>query len=357
MASMKISKHKEWVVIAACFMLTLSTGPLFFTLTTFFTSFEKDFGWSRALIGSVASSALIGGALANVGIGWLTDRYGPRFPLIASSIIMGGGLALCSLVTNFQELIFFYVIGALGTGANYVVPLATVQRYVTGKRAGLALGLVAAGIPLSKVVFIPLSGLLITNIGWQNAYVVLGICSFLLVMTAAMLIPARRHEEPATQTAPARHPDAKEAGTKAAPAPRGFLKDLLRTKSFYLAVAMFILPVFSNNMIAVHIVPFAEGMGDVGDELGGHLRHRQDIIHQARGDGALRHAVVLRGFGVLHHDHAPLALDRPDALRAVAAGAGEHNADGPLVLVLGQGAEEKVNGQPLAARRTRFQQL
>ena len=96
---------------------------------------------------------------------------------------------------------------------------------------------------------------------------------------------------------------------------------------------------------------------DVGDELGRHLGRRQHVVHQAGGDGAARHAVVLGGFGVLRHDHAALALDRPHAQGAVAAGAGEHDADGPLVLVLGQGAEEEVDRQALAARRGRFQQL
>ncbi len=97
---------------------------------------------------------------------------------------------------------------------------------------------------------------------------------------------------------------------------------------------------------------FAERLGHEGNELGGHLGRRQHEVHQTGGYGAARHAVVLGGFGVLSHDHAALALDRPHAQRAVAAGAGEHDADGPLVLVLGQGAEEKVDGQSQAPGRS-----
>ena len=70
-----------------------------------------------------------------------------------------------------------------------------------------------------------------------------------------------------------------------------------------------------------------------------------------------RHAVVFGGFGVLRHCHAAFALDRPNPLGAVTAGPREHDADGPLSLVLGQGAEEKVNRQTMAARRGGFQQL
>ena len=98
-------------------------------------------------------------------------------------------------------------------------------------------------------------------------------------------------------------------------------------------------------------------VGDVGEEFGGHLVGRQHKIHHAGGDGAAGHAVVLGGFGCLRHHHAALALHRPDAQGAVAARAGEHNADGALVLVLGQGAEEKIDGQPDAAGQGGFQQL
>ncbi len=64
-----------------------------------------------------------------------------------------------------------------------------------------------------------------------------------------------------------------------------------------------------------------------------------------------------RDFGFLGHDHAALALDRPHAQGAVAAGAGEHDADRPLALVLRQRAEEEVDRQALAARRRGLEQV
>ena len=84
-------------------------------------------------------------------------------------------------------------------------------------------------------------------------------------------------------------------------------------------------------------------VGDIGEKFGGHLVRRQHKIHHACGDGAAGHAVVLGGFGCLRHHHAALALHRPDAKGAVATRAGEHDADGAVMLVLGQGAEEKID--------------
>ena len=72
------------------------------------------------------------------------------------------------------------------------------------------------------------------------------------------------------------------------------------------------------------------------DELGGHFRRGQFEIHQFGGDGVARHAVIFGGCGGLDHDHAALALDCPHPKGAVAAGAGKHDADRPLVLVMRQ---------------------
>ncbi|EXI73467.1 MAG: hypothetical protein AW07_02679 [Candidatus Accumulibacter sp. SK-11] len=87
----------------------------------------------------------------------------------------------------------------------------------------------------------------------------------------------------------------------------------------------------------------------------GHVRRGQLVVHHAGGDGAPRHAVVLSRIGTLGDDQSALVLDRADALRAVAAGAGEYDADGPFMLVLGERAKEEVDGQAVATRFGRFQ--
>ena len=107
---------------------------------------------------------------------------------------------------------------------------------------------------------------------------------------------------------------------------------------------------------AVLRVP-AKGVRGVADELRGHLGRQQFVVHQAGADGAARHAVELGRGRVLRHDHAALTLDRAHPLGAVAAGAREDDADGPLALLLGERAEEKIDGQTQAARLGGLEQL
>lgn len=74
-------------------------------------------------------------------------------------------------------------------------------------------------------------------------------------------------------------------------------------------------------------------MWRVRDEVLGHIRRLQDVVHAACGDGTCGHAAVLRRFRVLGDDQAACGVDRLDARDPVAPGAGQDDADGALPLL------------------------
>src|SRR5437588_12888071 len=81
----------------------------------------------------------------------------------------------------------------------------------------------------------------------------------------------------------------------------------------------------------------------IGDEFAGHGRDRQREIDQARGDRGRWHAAKLRrDIAVCDLSQCqPASLrDRLDTKRAVAAAAGEHDADGRFPLILRQRTKE-----------------
>jgi len=257
----------KWAVIVPCILLTFCFGP-FFTITVFFSEFEDVFRWSRTLISTVQATVMLGGPVSNILVGWLTDRYGTRPPLFTCSLLLGFGLALVSQTQSFGQLLAFYAIASLGIGAIYVVPTATVQRLIPGRMAGLALGLSMAGIPASKLVFVPMTSFLISAIGWRGSYIVLGVAVWAIVSIAAILIPSHRGEKPlGTRDAQAGSSepilsdlDTVDNSQVIAAAGQTSLKSILITKSFFLSIILF-LPLLANQIILVHIVPFAEGAG------------------------------------------------------------------------------------------------
>ena len=100
----------------------------------------------------------------------------------------------------------------------------------------------------------------------------------------------------------------------------------------------------------------APGISPEREKLVGDLRRRQDDVDLAGGDGARRHAVVLGVGRRLRDDDAAMLLQARDAGRSVAAGAREHDADRPLAVGLGQGAEEVVDDDVATAGARRLRQ-
>ena len=94
-----------------------------------------------------------------------------------------------------------------------------------------------------------------------------------------------------------------------------------------------------------------------GDDLAGKLLHRGDDVGQPGVDGASGHAVEFGRRRLLHKDHPGFFLDGPEAQRAVGAHAREDHADALVLPVIGQGAEEEIDGQAQAPGRHRREQV
>ena len=77
----------------------------------------------------------------------------------------------------------------MGTGANWSVPAAVVQRWFYGrKHAGVALSIMVTGLGVGALVFAPLINYLILSYGWRTSYLVVGIIFFVVVSLATIFI-------------------------------------------------------------------------------------------------------------------------------------------------------------------------
>lgn len=83
----------------------------------------------------------------------------------------------------------------------------------------------------------------------------------------------------------------------------------------------------------------------IGEQRLRHPAHQLDHIDHPGGNGAVRHALILRRLRILCDRQAGLGLDRAKPHGAVGAGPGQDHADGSLCLVFCQGMEEIIDGQ------------
>jgi MFS family permease len=109
-------------------------------------------------------------------------------------IFTGLGLAAAGMARNLLEVYTAYGLGVgLGVGCSYVPAVAAVQRWFV-KRRGFASGLAVSGVGVGTLVMPPLASVLIGEVGWRNAYVLLGVLA--VAIGASMAVTLRREPIP-----------------------------------------------------------------------------------------------------------------------------------------------------------------
>ena len=244
-----------WFVVAACFAMILVAGGNLWTFGVFFKPLQNEFGWSRTLVSSGSVAFLIGHAVSLATAGRLVDKYRPRPIVLASALLVGFGLFLCSQIHSINQLrIFLFTVG-LGTGANWSIPTTSVQRWFHKRqRAGLALAIVVTGIGVGALIFAPLNNHLILNYGWRNTFIIVGIIFFIIIVLSSLVI--------SQSSAGERTPPQREiSGPKSVSAQDWTMGRVVTTRPFIAITFINCIIVVVFQGVIVHCVPHAIDVG------------------------------------------------------------------------------------------------
>ncbi|MBN2062975.1 MAG: MFS transporter [Deltaproteobacteria bacterium] len=245
------SFYYGYIIVLACFFLQiLMFGPRG-SFGVFINPLTSEFNWSRALISGAFSLSSVITGMSSILMGGLNDRLGPRKVLTLCGILVGSGLILMSLVNSAWQLYFFYVVFiGVGMGGLYAPQMSTVARWFV-KRRNIMTGILMSGGGLGGLIGPPLITWLIYNCGWRDAFLFVGIVVFLLIILAAQFLkrdPSEIGRTPYGET------DINNTTIQFSIA--GFsLKNVLRTRQYWMfAIAIFCFG-FSHSTLLVHIVP------------------------------------------------------------------------------------------------------
>ena len=160
-----------------------SSGPgQSYVFSIFIDSIIEDTGLSRPGI-SVLYMASTGMSAVLVGIvSRLADRYGPRVMLVAVGLGFGAACFGMATATNiFLFYIAFAGLRALGQGSLNINSILLVNTWFVSQR-GRAIAVMGLGAVLSSAIFPPFARFLIVNIGWREAYAVIGLVAIILII-------------------------------------------------------------------------------------------------------------------------------------------------------------------------------
>ncbi len=180
-------ESKRWFIALAGVVIMLILGTVY-AWSVFVKPIAAAQGWeikvvSRVfmlIIGVIGVSAAFGGMLV--------DKKGPKFVAILGAILYGIGVLLGGVALhtgNFWLLLFGYgVIGGMGNGFAYVVPIATLIRWFPDKR-GLITGLAVMGFGFGAFFIGMIIPGIINTMGVANAFLLLGSVYLILNLLAS----------------------------------------------------------------------------------------------------------------------------------------------------------------------------
>jgi MFS family permease len=174
----------NWNIVGLSFITLGLAYAIWYSFSVFFVALLKEFHWSRSVGAGAFSLFMILHGVSGPFVGGLLDRFGTKRVIVGGSILIGIGLALCSLIhTWWQFYIFFGVITAIGVGSTGWIPNTSLIQQRFKEKRGLAMGIISSGIGIGILVCVPFFQLLIIKVGWRMAYLMIAVFVPLIIMS------------------------------------------------------------------------------------------------------------------------------------------------------------------------------
>lgn len=181
------SMNRWWIaVVGVCLQMALGAA---YAWSVFRIPLVKEFGWSIAQVSSTFTICwFVLGCAAVLGGLWM-NRSGPRIVAVAGGLLWGGGVFLASLSAHKLWLLYlsYGVIGGLGLGLGYIVPVAVLVKWFPERR-GLITGIAVAGFGAGALIAAPAAGKLMQSVGLMPTFAYLGIAYGAVAVLAALFM-------------------------------------------------------------------------------------------------------------------------------------------------------------------------
>src|SRR5256886_7120145 len=179
--------NNRWVIAIAGVFFQIALGAVY-AWSVFRVPLTKQFGWSISEVTlTFTISIFVLGFAAFFGGLWL-NRKGPRIVALTGGVFYGVGVFLASFTHSLAWLYISYgLIGGIGLGLGYIVPVAVLVKWFPDKR-GFITGIAVAGFGAGALITAPIATRLIQSVGVLTTFAILGVVYFIMVAGAALFM-------------------------------------------------------------------------------------------------------------------------------------------------------------------------
>jgi OFA family oxalate/formate antiporter-like MFS transporter len=185
---MSTNNPTRWPVAVAGCVMQVALGAVY-AWSVFRIPLSKAHGWTVSQVTLTFELAILMLGFASFAGGLWMKRVGPRTVAVTAGVCYGLGEMLAGHVGDNLVLLYlsYGVLGGIGLGLGYIVPLATLIKWYPDKR-GMISGIAVAGFGAGALITAPLAERLITQVGVSQTFTILGLIYLLAVAGAGLLM-------------------------------------------------------------------------------------------------------------------------------------------------------------------------
>src|SRR6202790_1036809 len=174
----------RWVIATAGIFLQIALGAVY-AWSVFRIPLARQFGWSIPEVTlTFTISIFVLGISAFFGGLWL-NRRGPRIVALTGGVLYGLGVFLASFSDRGLWWLYltYGVIGGIGLGFAYIVPVAVLVKWFPDRR-GLITGIAVGGFGAGALITAPVATRLIQSVGVLSTFAYLGVAYLLVTVVS-----------------------------------------------------------------------------------------------------------------------------------------------------------------------------
>jgi len=175
---------KRWGIAVAAVLLQVALGAVY-AWSVFRTPLATQFHWTIPQVTLTFTICIFVLGFAAFFGGLWNVRSGPRVVAITGGLLYGIGTMLASFTDGRLWWLYltYGVIGGIGIGFGYIIPVAVLLKWFPDKR-GLMTGVAVGGFGVGALITAPLATHLIQTVGVMTTFAYLG-AGYLVVCVAA----------------------------------------------------------------------------------------------------------------------------------------------------------------------------
>src|SRR5882672_9654223 len=178
----------RWLIAAAGVVMQVALGAVY-AWSVFRIPLTTTYGWTISQVTLTFELAILVLGFASFVGGLFMARVGPRLVAIAAGLCYGlGTIAAGQTDGHIAWLYLSYgLLGGIGLGLGYIVPLATLIRWFPDRR-GMITGLAVAGFGAGALATAPVAERLLSSVGIPSTFAILGTTYLVAVVGAGLFM-------------------------------------------------------------------------------------------------------------------------------------------------------------------------